>query len=220
MWPARRVSGDGESLSLAFPYDKDVPIFEYPENRDAYIRMAVANARAMEASNDYAAEMEKRLAAIPNKEEVAGHLLTIQKLRAELEVARVNSQRSSNKEKTIALRDVEAIQEKCKRVFEGRDAFVRKACHRARRSLAGEYDGVLDAIRARLRKKKEETAVEVALQVVEVVKSALLCSQGDPPDLWQPPGDGVSLRVNPGRGGGGSIPGAGNKTWSNSKEDS
>lgn len=51
----------------------------------------------MEASNDYAAEMEKRLAAIPNKEEVAGHLLTIQKLRAELEVARVNSQRSSNK---------------------------------------------------------------------------------------------------------------------------
>ncbi|KAG2312111.1 hypothetical protein Bca52824_023668 [Brassica carinata] len=55
---------------------------------------------------------------------------------------------------------------------------------------------------------------------VEGVKSALLCSQGDPPDLWQPPGDGVSLRVNPGRGGGGSIPGAGNKTWSNSKEDS
>ena len=44
------------------------------------------------------------------------------------------------------------------------------------------------------------------------VKSALLCSQGDPQDLWQPPGDGVSLRVNPGRGGGG--------TGSDSKENS
>ncbi|KAH0872543.1 hypothetical protein HID58_069905 [Brassica napus] len=39
-------------------------------------------------------------------------------------------------------------------------------------------------------------------QKVNGVKSALLCSQGDPPDLWQPPGDGVSLWVNPGRGGG------------------
>ncbi|CAF2055276.1 unnamed protein product [Brassica napus] len=42
--------------------------------------------------------------------------------------------------------------------------------------------------------------------------SALLCSQGDPPDLWQPPGDGVSLWVNPGRGGG--------RTGSDSKENS
>ncbi|CAN6806969.1 unnamed protein product [Brassica oleracea] len=53
------------------------------------------------------------------------------------------------------------------------------------------------------------------------VKSALLCSQGDPPDLWQPPGDGVSLRVNPshGGGGGGSSAGAGIGTGSDSKED-
>ncbi|CAG7893933.1 unnamed protein product [Brassica rapa] len=42
----------------------------------------------------------------------------------------------------------------------------------------------------------------------------------DPPDLWQPPGYGVSLWDNPGHGGGGSIPGAGNGTWSDSKEDS
>ncbi|KAG2310475.1 hypothetical protein Bca52824_022032 [Brassica carinata] len=26
----------------------------------------------------------------------------------------------------------------------------------------------------------------------------ILCSQGDPPDLWQPPGDGFSVRFNPG----------------------
>ncbi|ESQ43169.1 hypothetical protein EUTSA_v10013106mg [Eutrema salsugineum] len=56
------------------------------------------------------------------------------------------------------------------------------------------------------------------------VKSAVLSSQGDPPDLWQPPGDGVSVRVNGssvnlGRGGGGSGAGAGNGTGSNSKDD-
>ncbi|CAH8389408.1 unnamed protein product [Eruca vesicaria subsp. sativa] len=58
--------------------------------------------------------------------------------------------------------------------------------------------------------------------VEKVIKSALLCSQGDPPDLWQPPGDGVSLRVNPGRGGGGgggSSSGVGDGTGSDSKED-
>ncbi|KAL1206666.1 CLP protease regulatory subunit CLPX1 [Cardamine amara subsp. amara] len=54
----------------------------------------------------------------------------------------------------------------------------------------------------------------------------ILSSQGDPPDLWQPPGDGVSVRlngsnVNLGRGGGGgsSPGGSGNGTGSNSKED-
>ncbi|CAH2070130.1 unnamed protein product [Thlaspi arvense] len=64
------------------------------------------------------------------------------------------------------------------------------------------------------------------------VRSPILSSQGDPPDLWQPPGDGVSVRVNGssvnlgrvggggGGGGGGSSPGAGNATGSNSKEDS
>ncbi|KFK26956.1 hypothetical protein AALP_AA8G315200 [Arabis alpina] len=63
------------------------------------------------------------------------------------------------------------------------------------------------------------------VQKVNGVGSSLLSSQGDPPDLWQPPGDGVSIRLNGstvilGRGGGGSSPGSGNGTESNSKEDS
>ncbi|KAF3513845.1 hypothetical protein F2Q69_00001277 [Brassica cretica] len=61
-----------------------------------------------------------------------------------------------------------------------------------------------------------------ATEKAKGIKSALLCSQGDPPDLWQPPGDGVSLRVNPshgGGGGGGSSAGAGNGAGSDSKED-
>ena len=43
----------------------------------------------MEATNEYAALMEKRLADFPSKEEVGGHLLTIQQLRGELETVRV-----------------------------------------------------------------------------------------------------------------------------------
>lgn len=50
--------------------------------------------------------------------------------------------------------------------------------------------------------------------------ATIMCSQGDPPDLWQPPGDGFSVRFNPGGGDGGSSPGADNGTGSeDSKED-
>ncbi|KAF3589622.1 hypothetical protein F2Q69_00028182 [Brassica cretica] len=60
--------------------------------RDAYVWMAVANAKAMEASNEYAALMERRLADFVSKEEVGSHLLMIQQLRGELEAVRVTEQ--------------------------------------------------------------------------------------------------------------------------------
>lgn len=72
-------------------------------------------------------------------------------------------------------------------------------------------------------------ATNSAQKLNGVGSSIILSSQGDPPDLWQPPGDGVSVRVNGssvnlGRGGGGgggnSSGGPGNGTGSNSKEDS
>lgn len=62
-------------------------------------------------------------------------------------------------------------------------------------------------------------------------KSAVLSSNGDPPDVWQPPGDGITVRVNGssvnlGRGGGGGAtggggasPGSGNGIGSNSKDE-
>ena len=46
----------------------------------------------MEASNEYAAMMEKRLADFPSKEEIGSHLLTIPQLRGELEAVRVMEQ--------------------------------------------------------------------------------------------------------------------------------
>ncbi|XP_010520973.1 PREDICTED: CLP protease regulatory subunit CLPX1, mitochondrial [Tarenaya hassleriana] len=56
-------------------------------------------------------------------------------------------------------------------------------------------------------------------------KSAIFSSNGDPPDVWQPPGDGITVRVNGsavnlgrGGGGGGASSGSGNGVGSNSKE--
>lgn len=38
---------------------------------------------------------------------------------------------------------------------------VRRACHRARQALIQEYDVMLGSVRAKLLKKKEETAAEI-----------------------------------------------------------
>ncbi|XP_018459168.1 meiosis-specific protein ASY2-like [Raphanus sativus] len=100
---------------LAFSYDVDAPILDDPERlaaiwrklrsstcalppleqmrgRDAYVQMAIANAKAMEASNEYAALMEERLANFPSQEEVAGHLNLIQKLRSKLSASHASEQ--------------------------------------------------------------------------------------------------------------------------------
>ncbi|CAG7862849.1 unnamed protein product [Brassica rapa] len=110
--PSARIPDAQETFSWIFSYDDEVPILKYPERlaliwrkirekgcelpplddmreRDAYVQMAVTNDKAMEASNEYAALMEKRSADIPCKEEVGGHLLMIQQLRGELEIVRV-----------------------------------------------------------------------------------------------------------------------------------
>ncbi|KAF3590881.1 hypothetical protein DY000_02024750 [Brassica cretica] len=169
--PPLRASGEGtsranpgvlpssvpEAFSWSFAYDSEIPILENPNSlaaiwckvraegcelpslehireRDAYVRMAVANAKAMEASNDYAALMEGRLANFSSKEEIAGHLLTIQQLR----------------EMVVVQSDLDSMKEKYRREIEGRDRKARKDLHLARVSLAKEYEGVLDVVKARI----------------------------------------------------------------------
>ncbi|KAL0706967.1 hypothetical protein Bca4012_073393 [Brassica carinata] len=126
--------------------------------------MAVANAKAMEASCKYAALMEGRLADFPSKEEIAGHLFTIQQLRGELDASReVERQREaeieeSNRKLVVAEADKVAIQsdldsmkEKHRREIEGQDRKARKDLHLTRLSLAREYDGIrLQEVRARM----------------------------------------------------------------------
>ncbi|KAJ4917322.1 Uncharacterized protein Rs2_02872 [Raphanus sativus] len=79
--------------------------------------------------------MEIRLADFPSKEEIGCHLLTIQQLRVELEVARVKDQLRAEEvedlngnlaaveEKKVAIQgDLDSVKEKCKRELESRDA--------------------------------------------------------------------------------------------------
>ncbi|KAG5393254.1 hypothetical protein IGI04_023217, partial [Brassica rapa subsp. trilocularis] len=167
-----------ETSSWRFSYNDEVPILENPEGlaliwrkiiekgcelpplddmreRDAYVRMVVANVKAMEASNEYTALMEKRLADFPSKEEVGGHLLTIQQLRGELETIRV-----TEKQREVEVEGLKGKLENHRREIEGCKAKTLKERSLARRSLAQEYDMVLAVVKDNLRKKKEETAAE------------------------------------------------------------
>ncbi|KAL0805595.1 hypothetical protein Bca101_098086 [Brassica carinata] len=195
-----RLSSVPEASSWVFSYDNEIPILENPDSlaaiwrkiraegcelpslermreRDAYVRMVVANAKAMEASNEYAALMERRLANFASKEEIAGHLLLIQQLRGELEVAReVERQHKAEIEESkknlaaaeagkVAIQsDLDSMKEKHRREIEGRDRRARKDRHHARLSLAQEYDGVLAVVKNKLEQKKKETAAEIRLQ--------------------------------------------------------
>ena len=131
----------------------------------------------MEPSNDYAALMEGRLSNFPSKEEIAGHLLTIQQLRGELDTAReVERQRkvdfeelkkklaAAEAEKVVAQSNLNSMEEKYKREIKGRDRRARKDRHLARVSLAKEYEGVLAVFRGKLEQKKKETSAEILLQ--------------------------------------------------------
>ena len=119
----------------------------------------------------------RRLANFPSKEEIVGHLLTIQQLRGELDAAReAERQReveieelkkklaAAEAEKVVVQRDLDSMKEKYRGEIEGRDRKARKDLHLARVSLAKEYEGVLAMVKGKLEKKKKETAAEILLQ--------------------------------------------------------
>ncbi|KAF3520401.1 hypothetical protein DY000_02061986 [Brassica cretica] len=163
--PSAHISDARETSSWRFSYDDEVPILENPEGlaliwrkirekrcelpplddmreRDAYMQMAVANA--------------KRLLDFPSKEEVGGHLLTIQQLRGELETVCVTEQQReveveglkgklvANEAEKVALQtDLDLMKEKHRREIEGCKATALKERSLARRSLSQEYDAVV-----------------------------------------------------------------------------
>ncbi|KAF2588794.1 hypothetical protein F2Q70_00039226 [Brassica cretica] len=163
-----RVSGKGTSQRLALIWRKiiekgcELPSLERMREHGAYVRMAVVNAKAMKARNEYAALIERRLADFPSKEEIG---VEIEDLKGKLAAA--------GTEKVAIQNDLEAMKEKHMREIEGRDAAARRECHLAHRSLAREYDAVLAVVRDKLQKKKKETAAEIRLQEVRARIEAL-----------------------------------------------
>ncbi|KAL0826714.1 hypothetical protein Bca101_050391 [Brassica carinata] len=112
-----------------------------------------------------------------SREEIVGHLLTIQQLRGELDAAReAERQReveieelkkklaAAEAEKVVVQSDLDSMKEKYRGEIEGRDRKARKDLHLARVSLAKEYEGVLAMVKGKLEKKKKETAAEILLQ--------------------------------------------------------
>ncbi|KAF3599467.1 hypothetical protein F2Q69_00035505 [Brassica cretica] len=175
-----------ETSSWRFLYDNKVPILENPESlalvwrkirekgcelpslddmreRDAYVRMAVANAKAMEASNEYAALMEKRLPDFQSKKE-----------QREVEVEGLKGKLVATEAEKVAIQnDLDLMKEKHRRKIEGREATALKEHSLARSFLAREYDAVLAVVKDKLQKKKEETAAEIRLQEVRARIEAL-----------------------------------------------
>ncbi|KAH0901675.1 LOW QUALITY PROTEIN: hypothetical protein HID58_041178 [Brassica napus] len=172
--PPLRVLGEGtsqavthETSSWRFSYDDEVPVLvnlkgcELPtlddmRERNVYVQMAVTNAKTMEASNEYVALMEKRLADFPSKEEVGVHLLTIQQLQGELEaVQATEKQREVEIEGAEGQTDLDSMRKKHRREIKGCKAAALKE-----HSLA-QYDAVLAVVKDKLRMKKEGTAAEI-----------------------------------------------------------
>ncbi|XP_013617530.1 PREDICTED: uncharacterized protein LOC106324049 [Brassica oleracea var. oleracea] len=152
-----------EAFSWSFAYDSEIPILENPDSlaakvraegcelpsldhmreRDAYVQMAVANAK-LRGELDAAREAERQ------------REVEIEELKKKLAAAEA--------EKVVVQRDLDSMKEKYRGEIEGRDRKARKDLHLARVSLAKEYEGVLAMVKGKLEKKKKETAAEILLQ--------------------------------------------------------
>ncbi|KAJ4906334.1 Uncharacterized protein Rs2_09992 [Raphanus sativus] len=122
--------------------------------------MAVANAKDMEASNEYAALMEERLANFPSREELEGQLTLIQQLRSNLSVSQASEQQrakevedlkvlltASEAEKVALTGDLDSLKEKYRREAEGREKAARKERQAACRLIVKGYEAALDKAR-------------------------------------------------------------------------
>ncbi|KAL0898928.1 hypothetical protein Bca101_082889 [Brassica carinata] len=93
----------------------------------------------MEESNDYAAQMEKRQADFPDKEEIANHLLTIQQLWVELEAARVKGQQYSGEVEDLTRKlNLAELEKLCKKKEETAAEIILQEV-RARIEALSEY---------------------------------------------------------------------------------
>ncbi|KAH0859217.1 hypothetical protein HID58_087478 [Brassica napus] len=126
--PLLRTSGEGTSQVDPSAHLPDV--HEISSWRFSY------DNEATEASNEYGALMERRLADFPSKEECE---VEIEGLKGKLAAAET--------EKIAVQNDLDSMKEKHRREIEGRDAAARKERNLARRSLAREYDA---EVRARI----------------------------------------------------------------------
>ncbi|KAF3557441.1 hypothetical protein F2Q69_00013780 [Brassica cretica] len=188
-----------------FSHSKDCPITEDPDSvahlvkhfkpagcplpslrnmteHEAYVKMAVAHAKAIEADNEFAVTLEKRLQDVPRSDELYEIKKVVRELKLGLKMAQdrecANAAQLAAAEK---LGNQAASLEARLRVFSDD---LRRATYEAKTTMADSYLDVLVSLKEKWEKKKAVTDCEARLQEVvaniellkEIMSNNLLAS--------------------------------------------
>ncbi|XP_056864051.1 uncharacterized protein LOC130511193 [Raphanus sativus] len=191
---AKRHPGEGNSW-MAFSYDSDAQILENPEQlasiwrkirtskcelpsldqmrgREAYVRMAVANARIRNGWQTSRVEKSSKPAYSDSAAEIHASQASEQQRVKEVEDLKVLLT-ASEAEKVALTGDLDSLKEKFRCEAEGREKAARKERQAACRLIVKGYDAALDNTRETLRRRKEESAAEIRLQEIRAKIEAL-----------------------------------------------
>ncbi|KAF2585792.1 hypothetical protein F2Q70_00036202 [Brassica cretica] len=203
------VSGEAavvKPFHWQFSYSKDCPITEDPDSvahlvrhfkpagcplpslrnmteREAYVKMAMAHAKAMEANNEFAATLENRLQDVPRSDEIkkvvrelklglkmaqdreranAAQLAAAEKLGNQAASLESRMRVVSNERKS-ALEQVSFLEAKVESSANKFSDDLRRATYDAKKAMADSYLDVLVSLKEKWEKKKAATDCEARL---------------------------------------------------------
>ncbi|KAF3537604.1 hypothetical protein F2Q69_00022836 [Brassica cretica] len=185
------VSGDvvvAKPFHWQFSHSKDCPISEDPDSvahlvrhfkpagcplpslrnmteREAYVKMVVAHAKAMEANNEFAATLERGLQDIPCSDELYEIKKIVRELKFCLKMAQDRERANAAQlAAAVKLGKEAASLEARLRVNFSDD--LRRATYDAKKTLADSYLDVLVSLKEKCEKKKVATDCEARLREV------------------------------------------------------
>ncbi|KAF2532115.1 hypothetical protein F2Q70_00030911 [Brassica cretica] len=213
----RRLGVSGEAavakpFHWQFSHSKDCPITEDPDSvahlvrhfkpagcplpslrnmteREAYVKMAVAHAKAMEANNEFAATLEKRMHEIPSYDKLYEIKKVVRELKLCLKIVqdqeranaaqlaaaeKLGNQAASfearlrvvSNERKSALKRVSFLEAKVEFSANKFSDDLRRATHEAKKTMADIYLDVLVSLKEKWEKKKAATDCEARLREV------------------------------------------------------
>ncbi|KAF2551408.1 hypothetical protein F2Q68_00034013 [Brassica cretica] len=155
------ITEDPNSVSHLVRHFKPVgcplPSLRNMTEREAYVKMVLAHAKAMEANNEFAATLERCLQDFPRSDELY-KITKAATLEARLRVM-------SNESKS-ALEQVSFLEAKVESSAYKFSEDLRRATHDAKKALADSYLDVLESLKENWEKKKAATDCEPRLREV------------------------------------------------------
>ncbi|KAF3567844.1 hypothetical protein DY000_02014605 [Brassica cretica] len=166
-----------------------LPSLRNMTEREAYVKMAVANAKAMEANNEFAATLEKCLQDVPRSDELYEIKKVIRELKLGLKIAqdreranvaqlaaaeKLGNQAASlearlrvvSNERKSALEQVSFLEAKVESSTNKFSDDLRRATYDAKKALADSYLDVLVSLKEKWETKKATTDCEACLREV------------------------------------------------------